>query len=78
MKAHVASSASTLPISVVVSMAVALAVGYLLGRLCPWRRLGDWVADQVRFFGAWVRGSEVVPGMHRTGDLPAVPAIVSD
>ncbi|WP_079408597.1 hypothetical protein [Streptomyces sp. 3211] len=36
--------------------AAALAAGYLLGRLRPWRRAGDWAADQVRFTGAWVRG----------------------
>ncbi|MFC7795387.1 hypothetical protein [Streptomyces cinereoruber] len=41
---------------VVVAAAVALAVGYLLGRLRLWQRLGDWAADQVRFTGAWVRG----------------------
>ncbi|MDX3070310.1 hypothetical protein PV518_50760 [Streptomyces sp. ND04-05B] len=42
---------------VVVTVAVvALAAGYLLGRLRPWRRLGDWAAAQVRFTGAWVRG----------------------
>ncbi|MGI3200713.1 hypothetical protein ACRJ4W_23765, partial [Streptomyces sp. GLT-R25] len=46
-----------------VTAVVALAVGYLLGRLRPWRRLGDWAADQVRFTGAWVRlgaGRQVV------------------
>ncbi|MEV7160299.1 hypothetical protein AB0N77_37775 [Streptomyces misionensis] len=41
---------------IVITAAVALAVGYLLGRLRPWQRLGDWAADQVRFTGAWVRG----------------------
>ncbi|WP_199783242.1 hypothetical protein [Streptomyces alboniger] len=41
---------------VVVTAAVALVAGYLLGRLRPWQRLGDWAADQVRFTGAWVRG----------------------
>ncbi|MEU3743233.1 hypothetical protein AB0E78_40020 [Streptomyces sp. NPDC032198] len=41
---------------VVATAAAALAAGYLLGRLRPWRRLGDWAADQVRFTGAWVRG----------------------
>ncbi|WP_338785158.1 hypothetical protein [Streptomyces sp. DG1A-41] len=41
---------------VVVTAVVALAVGYLLRRLRPWRRLGDRAADQVRFIGAWVRG----------------------
>ncbi|MFE7514256.1 hypothetical protein ACFU8I_23960 [Streptomyces sp. NPDC057540] len=41
---------------VVVTGVVALAAGYLLGRLRPWRRLSDWVADQVRFTGTWVRG----------------------
>ncbi|GAA2331272.1 hypothetical protein [Streptomyces cuspidosporus] len=41
---------------VVTAAVVALAAGYLLGRLRPWRRLGDWAADQVRFTGAWVRG----------------------
>ncbi|MFC0602232.1 hypothetical protein [Streptomyces palmae] len=41
---------------VVVTAVVALAAGYLVGRLRPWRRLGDWAADQVRFTGAWARG----------------------
>ncbi|CAK7288535.1 hypothetical protein SGPA1_70124 [Streptomyces misionensis JCM 4497] len=41
---------------VVLVAVVALAAGYLLGRLRPWRRLGDWAADQIRFTGAWVRG----------------------
>jgi hypothetical protein len=41
---------------VVVIAAVALVAGYLLGRLRPWQRLGDWAADQVRFTGSWVRG----------------------
>ncbi|MHB6912840.1 hypothetical protein [Streptomyces sp. DB-54] len=41
---------------VVVTAIVALAAGYLLGRLGPWRRLGDWAADQVRFTETWVRG----------------------
>ncbi|MFE4983809.1 MULTISPECIES: hypothetical protein [unclassified Streptomyces] len=39
---------------VVVTAVVALAAGYLPGRLRPWRRLGDWTADQVRFTGTWV------------------------
>ncbi|WP_148592734.1 hypothetical protein [Streptomyces sp. WAC01526] len=39
-----------------VTAAAALAAGYLLGRLRPRQRLGDWAADQVRFTGAWVRG----------------------
>ncbi|MCX5318120.1 hypothetical protein [Streptomyces sp. NBC_00154] len=42
--------------SVLVTTAVALTVGYLLGRLRPWDRLGNWAADQVRFTGAWVQG----------------------
>ncbi|MFE1878051.1 hypothetical protein ACFW9N_45690 [Streptomyces sp. NPDC059496] len=41
---------------IVLTAVVALAAGYLLGRLRPWRRLGDWAADQVRFTGTWVRG----------------------
>ncbi|MER6394245.1 hypothetical protein ABT236_38060 [Streptomyces sp. NPDC001523] len=45
--------------SVVVTAAAALASGYLLGRLRPWRRAGDWAADQVRHAGAWVRGGAV-------------------
>ncbi|MFI8170930.1 hypothetical protein ACIGAN_31940 [Streptomyces sp. NPDC085931] len=44
---------------VVVTAAAALAAGYLLGRLCPRRRLGDWAADQVHFTGAWARGRAV-------------------
>lgn len=38
------------------ALAVALAAGYFLGRLRPWRRLGDWAEDQIRYTGAWVRG----------------------
>ncbi|MCX5589599.1 hypothetical protein OHA32_40810 [Streptomyces erythrochromogenes] len=45
--------------AVVVTAAAALAVGYLLGRLRPWRHAGDWAADQVRFTGAWARGGAV-------------------
>ncbi|MFD8939941.1 hypothetical protein ACFV0R_32600 [Streptomyces sp. NPDC059578] len=41
---------------VVVTVAAALAAGYLLGRLRPWRRAGDWAADQVRHAGTWGRG----------------------
>ncbi len=37
---------------VVVTAAAALAAGYLLGRLRPWQRAGEWAADQVRFTGA--------------------------
>ncbi|MEU9551949.1 hypothetical protein AB0D88_23280 [Streptomyces werraensis] len=44
---------------VVTAAVVALAAGPLLGRLRPWRRLGDWAADQVRLTGAWVRGGTV-------------------
>lgn len=36
---------------VVVTAAAALTAGYLLGRLRPWQRLGNWAADQVRFTG---------------------------
>ncbi|WP_329309633.1 hypothetical protein [Streptomyces sp. NBC_01262] len=54
-------------ITVVVVVAVALALGYLFGRLRPWERLGDWAADQVSYGGSWVQGSTarqavVVPG----------------
>ncbi|MFC7918274.1 hypothetical protein [Streptomyces sp. NPDC057386] len=48
---------------VVVTAVVAVAAGYLLGRLHPWRCLGDWAADQVRFTGAWVRGGTVRQGV---------------
>ncbi|MET9450883.1 hypothetical protein [Streptomyces cinerochromogenes] len=50
---------------VVVTAVVALAAGYLLGRLRSWRRLGDWAADQVRFTGAWVRGGHRAAGRRR-------------
>ncbi|MFH8343089.1 hypothetical protein [Streptomyces sp. AM6-12] len=43
-------------VDVVATAAAALTAGYLLGRLRPWQRLGDWAADQVRFTGTWVRG----------------------
>ena len=39
----------------VVMVGAALAAGYLLGRLRPWVRLGDWVVDQIRYEGSWVR-----------------------
>lgn len=58
---------------IVVTAAAALAAGYLLGRLRPWRRAGDWAADQVRFTGAWVRG-----GVGRRGRTPREPAVDSD
>lgn len=38
-------------VGVVVPAAAALAAGYLLGRLRPWRSLGDWAADQAHFTG---------------------------
>ncbi|MFD7981047.1 hypothetical protein [Streptomyces sp. NPDC059071] len=41
---------------VAVTAAVALAAGYLLGRLRPWQQLSGWAADQVRHAGAWARG----------------------
>ncbi|MFB7216388.1 hypothetical protein [Streptomyces sp. NPDC056255] len=31
-------------------------VGYLVGRVRPWLRLGDRVADLVRLTGTWMRG----------------------
>lgn len=46
-------------VGVIVTAAAALAAGYLLGRLRPWRRAGDWAADQVHHAGAWVRGGVV-------------------
>ncbi|MFF3159517.1 hypothetical protein [Streptomyces sp. NPDC057910] len=45
--------------AVVVTAAAARTAGYLLGRLRPWRRAGDWAANQVHFTGAWVRGGVV-------------------
>ncbi|MFH8796912.1 hypothetical protein [Streptomyces sp. NPDC017941] len=45
-----------LMVGVVVTAAAALTVGYLLGRLRPWQRLGDWAADQVRHAGTWAWG----------------------
>ncbi|QRV25873.1 hypothetical protein I6J42_33550 [Streptomyces californicus] len=41
------------------ALTVALAAGYLLGRLRPWRRLGDWTADQIRHTGPWARGGHL-------------------
>ncbi|MEV6133154.1 hypothetical protein AB0M05_41250 [Streptomyces violaceusniger] len=38
---------------------VAWLVGYGTGRLRPWRRLGDWAQDQVRFAGSWARGGTI-------------------
>ncbi|WP_236243583.1 hypothetical protein [Streptomyces sp. CC228A] len=57
---------------VVVTAAAALTAGYLLGRLRPWQRLGDWAADQVRFTGAWVRG-----GAGRQGVVVLVHAVTA-
>lgn len=31
--------------SVITAAAVALMAGYLVGRVRPWRRLGDWAED---------------------------------
>ncbi|MEU9271782.1 hypothetical protein OG613_44205 (plasmid) [Streptomyces sp. NBC_00015] len=42
--------------NVLVVAVAALVVGYLVGRVRPWLRLGDWAEGQVRFTGAWVRG----------------------
>lgn len=39
-------------VGVVVTAVAALAAGYLLGRLRPWQRLGDWATDQARHAGA--------------------------
>ncbi|MER7406045.1 hypothetical protein ABT373_27045 [Streptomyces sp. NPDC000070] len=36
---------------VLATAVIALAAGYLLNRLRPWRRLGDWAADQIRLAG---------------------------
>ncbi|WP_411076575.1 hypothetical protein [Streptomyces sp. cmx-4-7] len=41
---------------VAVAVVVPLAAGYLLGRVRPWRRLGDWAVDEFRFTGPWVLG----------------------
>ncbi|MFE8940922.1 hypothetical protein ACFYNX_25990 [Streptomyces sp. NPDC007872] len=39
-----------------VAVVGALAAGYLLGRVRPWRRLGDWAVEEFRFTGPWVLG----------------------
>ncbi|MFI9122258.1 hypothetical protein ACIGW0_23125 [Streptomyces bikiniensis] len=41
---------------VVVAVAVALAAGCPLGRVRPWRRLGDWAVDEFRLAGPRVPG----------------------
>ncbi|AEM88774.1 hypothetical protein Strvi_9527 (plasmid) [Streptomyces violaceusniger Tu 4113] len=38
---------------------VALLTGYGAGRVRPWRRLGDWADDQIRFSGPWVQGGTI-------------------
>ncbi|MEU7697808.1 hypothetical protein [Streptomyces sp. NPDC039028] len=35
----------------VAAVVVALAAGYLPGRVRPWRRLDDWAADEFQFTG---------------------------
>lgn len=40
-------------------VSVALPLKYVIGRFRPWRRLGDWAEDQVRFAGPWLRGGTV-------------------
>jgi hypothetical protein len=35
----------------------AVLVGYVLGRLRPWRMLGDWAADELHFARRWATGS---------------------
>ncbi|MEU5233983.1 hypothetical protein AB0G82_32615 [Streptomyces anulatus] len=42
--------------SVIMVAPAVLAVGYVLGRLRPWHRLGDWAADQIRFAGPGAHG----------------------
>ncbi|MCX5345408.1 hypothetical protein [Streptomyces atratus] len=50
---------------IVITAAAALAAGYLLGWLRPWRRAGYWVAGQVRFTGAFLGiGCQVVVLVH--------------
>ena len=41
----------------------AVLVGYWLGRLRPWRMLGDWAAHQLRFGGRWATGSRAQQGV---------------
>lgn len=41
-----------------VSIAVAGLVGYLIGRLQPWNALDAWSEDEVRFYGPWTRGNK--------------------
>ncbi|MFB8384964.1 hypothetical protein [Streptomyces rubiginosohelvolus] len=44
-------------IPALIAATTTLAAGYLLGRLRPWLRLGDWAVDQIRFAGPWATGS---------------------
>ncbi|MEU1941000.1 hypothetical protein ABZ554_00660 [Streptomyces sp. NPDC020125] len=43
----------------VIVAVVALLTGYGTGRLRPWRQLGDWAEDQIRFSGPWVQGGTI-------------------
>ena len=43
--------------------AVAVLVGYILGRLRPWHALGDWAADELHFAGHWTIGSRARQGV---------------
>jgi hypothetical protein len=53
---------------------VAFAAGYLLGRLRPWQRMGDWAADQVHHAGAWVQGGTAPRTSWRILRAPATEA----
>jgi hypothetical protein len=45
------------PLLTAAATLAAVLVGYWLGRLRPWRMLGDWAASQLRFVGGWATGS---------------------
>lgn len=45
------------PLLTAAATLAAVLVGYVLGRLRPWRMLGDWAASQLRFVGSWATGS---------------------
>lgn len=38
------------------TIVVVLVADYLIGRLRPWQRAGNWAVDQDRRTGAWARG----------------------
>lgn len=48
-----------IPLLTAAATLAAVLVGYVLGRLRPWRMLGDWAVDELRHGGRWAHGSKL-------------------